>query len=149
MPRGREIAEHELVALLGDRRRSGDIDDERNALLLGHLRDGGASDRSRRRRPEAARPRRSAFSARARATSTLDSVSAFMICSGGRPQVLENAGGDIDAALAVLADAGLEARARQQHADFERRALRAADVERRGAGDKARLRQAGTETCGG
>ena len=37
--RGREVAEHELVALLGDRRRGGDIDDERDALLLGHLGD--------------------------------------------------------------------------------------------------------------
>ena len=27
-PRGREVAEHELVALLGDRRRGGDVDDE-------------------------------------------------------------------------------------------------------------------------
>ena len=40
--RGREVAEHELVALLGDRRRRGDIDDERNALLLGDLGDRGA-----------------------------------------------------------------------------------------------------------
>ena len=39
--RGREIAEHELVALLGDRRRGRDVDDERNALLLGDLRDRG------------------------------------------------------------------------------------------------------------
>ena len=35
----REIPEHELVALLGDVGRAGDIDDERNALLLGDLRD--------------------------------------------------------------------------------------------------------------
>ena len=40
--RGREIAEHELVALLGDRRGGGDVDDEGDALLLGDLGDGGA-----------------------------------------------------------------------------------------------------------
>ncbi len=37
--RGREVAEHELVALLGDLRRGGDVDDERHAALLGDLRD--------------------------------------------------------------------------------------------------------------
>ena len=50
---------------------------------------------------------------------------------------------DIDAALAVLGDAGLEPGARQQHADFETGALRAHDVEGRGAGDKS----CGTKTC--
>ena len=35
--RGGEVAEHELVALLGDRRGGRDVDDERDALLLGHL----------------------------------------------------------------------------------------------------------------
>ena len=40
---------------------------------------------------------------------------------------LENAGRDVDAALAVLADSGLEAGARQYHADFQRAALGAQD----------------------
>ena len=35
----REVADHELVALLGDFGGAGDIDDERNALLLGDLGD--------------------------------------------------------------------------------------------------------------
>ena len=39
---GREVAEHELVALLGDRRGGGDVDDEGDALLLGDLGDGRA-----------------------------------------------------------------------------------------------------------
>src|SRR5581483_2330623 len=73
------------------------------------------------------------------------------------PQVLEDAGGDLHPALAVLADAGLHARARQQHADFEGRPLRAADMERSGAGEEARCadpggkaapRQADCGTCG-
>ena len=53
-------------------------------------------------------------------------------------------GGDIDAALAVLADAGLKAGPRQDHADFERAAGSAHDGGRRngrggcgGAGEKA------------
>ena len=37
---GREIPEYKLVALLGDLRRARDVDDERNAFLLGHLGDG-------------------------------------------------------------------------------------------------------------
>ena len=84
------------------------------------------------------------FSARERATSTLVSVSAFMICRSGRPSVLQDRPGKLDAAEAVLADAGLRAGARQQHADLERAALRADD---RGRGEQLRWsRQAG---CGG
>ena len=49
------------------------------------------------------------------------------------PRPLSSRRRDVDAALAVLADAGLGARARQQHADLERSALRADDVEGRGA----------------
>ena len=73
------------------------------------------------------------FSARARATSTLVSVSAFMICRSGRPRSLRSRAGNLDAAVAVLADAGLRAGARQQHADLERAALRAHD---RGCGEQ-------------
>ena len=58
--------------------------------------------------------------------------------------VLEDAAGDVDTALAILADAGKNARTRQQHADFQRGALTADDVERRGAGKNA----GGTETSG-
>ena len=46
--RGREVAEHELVALLGDLRRGGDVDDVRNAMLLRHLRDRGGMPRIER-----------------------------------------------------------------------------------------------------
>jgi hypothetical protein len=62
----------------------------------------------------------------------------------GLTDILENAGCDIDAALAILADEGLNARTRQQHTDFQRRALRPADVERRGTGNDA----CGAETGG-
>jgi len=40
-PCGRKIPEYELIALLGDRRRRGDVDDQRNAFLLGDLGDCG------------------------------------------------------------------------------------------------------------
>ena len=47
------------------------------------------------------------------------------------------AGRNIDAALAVLPYSRLRARARQQHADLQRRVLRAHDIERGNAGDDA------------
>ena len=50
-----------------------------------------------------------------------------MICEVGQAEVLEDRRRDLDAALAVLADAGLRARARQQHADLEGAALRPHD----------------------
>ena len=43
----------------------------------------------------------------------------------GQAEILEDRRRDLDAALAVLPDAGLRARARQQHADLQRPALRA------------------------
>ena len=54
----------------------------------------------------------------------------------GQAQFLEDRRRDVDAALAVLADAGLRARTRQQDADLQRSALRAHDIERSGACDE-------------
>ena len=54
-----------------------------------------------------------------------------MIVSSGMPSDLSIAGRDVDAALAVLADAGLKARARQDHADLQRAALGAQDCRAR------------------
>ena len=91
MRRGREIAEHELVALLGDRRGGRDVDDEGNAPLFGDLRDRGDW-------PESKAPTRScapsliSFSAGVRAICGSDSVSPFMIWSGGRPSCLRMPG---------------------------------------------------------
>ena len=105
--------------------------------------------------PESKAPTRSwapsliSFSARARATSTLVSVSAFMIASSGKPRSLKIARREIDAALAVLPDAGLRAGRRQQDADLERAALRARDVERRGAGEQTGGARAGGEAAAG
>jgi hypothetical protein len=53
----------------------------------------------------------------------------------GIADLLEQRRGDVGAALAGLADAGLDARERKDHADLQRSPLRAYDVERRGAGE--------------
>ena len=134
--RGREIAEHELVALLGDRRGGGDVDDERDALLLGHL------------------GNRRGLAGIEGADQELGAVVDQLLGAGardlhvglgvgvhdrelGQAELLEDRRRDLDAALAVLADARLRARARQQDADLERAALRAQDVERRGAREQS------------
>src|SRR5262249_28092877 len=89
--RGGKISKDEFVALLGDRGRRGDVDDEGNALC-------SATCAIAVVWPESKAPTRScapsliSFSARARATSTLVSVSAFMIASSGRPSSLKIGG---------------------------------------------------------
>ena len=55
----------------------------------------------------------------------------------GIADLLEQRRGDVGAALAGLADTGLDARQRKDHADLQRSALRAYDVERRGAGEQS------------
>ena len=125
-PRGREVAEHELVALLGDRRSGGDIDDEGNALLLGDL-----GDRAALAGIEGAHQKLRAvgdqlLGARARDLDVGLGVGVHDL-EFGQADALEDRVRELDAAEAVLADAGLGAGARQQHADLERRALRADD----------------------
>ena len=143
--RGREVAEHELVALLGDRRRGGDVDDEGNALLLGDLRDRGAlagvegADQKLRAVGD------QLLGARARDLDVGLGVGVHDL-QVGQAEVLEDRTGELDAAVAVLADAGLRAGARQQHADLERAALRAHD---RGRGERGGGGGAGEQACGG
>ena len=121
--RGREVAEHELVALLGDRRRGGDVDDVGNAFLLGDLGDRGALAGV-----EGADQKLSAVADHLLGARAGDIDLGFGVAVHdlklGQAELLEQPGGDIDAALAILADAGLIARARQQHADFKRRRRR-------------------------
>ncbi len=146
--RGREVAEHELVALLGDRRGGGDVDDEGNALLLGHLRDRGALAGIEGADQELRAVADQLLGARARDFDVGLGVGIHDLQARGRPRSLRMPAGDVDAALAVLADAGLHAGARQQHADLQRRALRAHDVEGRGAGDDCGA-DAGAEAAAG
>jgi hypothetical protein len=141
--RGREVAEHELVALLGDGRGGGDVDHQGDALLLGHLGD-------RRRLPgvEGADEQLCALADQPLGAGTRHIRTGFGVAVHDgevrQPEVLEDAGGDLDAALAVLSDARLHARARQQHADLEARALRAAD----GEGARAREQAGGADARG-
>ena len=146
--RGREIPEHELVTLLGDRRRRGDIDDQRNAFLLGDL-----GDRRRLAGIEGADQELRAvadhlFSARAGGIDIRFGVDVHDR-ELGQAERLEDRRRNIDAELTSLADAGLQAGTRQQHADLQRAALGAHDIERRDAGNKCGGAGAGAESCGG
>ena len=103
--------------MIGGRR--GDIDDERNALLLGDLGDRGGlagiegADQKLRAVAD------QLFGAGARGVDVRFGVGVHDR-ELGQAQRLQDRGRDVDAALAVLADAGLQARARQQHADLQR-----------------------------
>jgi len=113
----REVADDELVALLGDLRVGGDVDDERDALLLGDLgnRRGGA-------RIEAADEHVGAFADQLLGLGTADIRIGFRV--GGHqfdlvPHVREDGQREIGAALARLADEREVARPRQQDSDFQ------------------------------
>ena len=127
--RGLEVAEHELVALLGDLRRGGDVDD--------------VAARRAARRP--ARSPRSAPESNA-PTSTLRALLDQALGAGARgvdvglvvgvhdldvdaEHLLDHAGREVGALLARLADEALDARARQDHADAQLLRLRAHDAE--------------------
>ncbi len=143
--RGREVAEHEFIALLRDRRGSRDIDDEGNALLLGDLRDRGALAAIERAHQQLRAVGDQLLGARAGHLDIGLGVGVHEL-KLAEPDVLEDRIGQLDAAETVLADAGLRARARQQHADFQRAALRAHDRRRgeqrsRGPGKQAAARQ--------
>jgi hypothetical protein len=128
--RGREVAEHELVALLGDRRRGGDVDHQRDAALLGDLCDGGGLARIEGAHQQLRAFADQALGARARDVHVRLGVAVHDL-QARQAEVAQHAGGHLHAAMAVLADAGLHAGARQQHADLERLRLRARDAERR------------------
>src|SRR5262249_2537597 len=104
-----EIAEHEFVALLGDLRRGGDVDDVGNAFLLRDLRDSRA------------------LAGVESAHENLRAITDQLLGSGpgnfhfgfrvpvhdrqrGQTELLENGGRDVRATLTVLADTGLHAR---------------------------------------
>src|SRR5262249_33276749 len=132
--RGREVAKHEFVTLLGDLRRGGDIDDIRNALLLRDLRDGGAL----------ARVESTDENLRAIAYELLGARTGnFHLCfrigihdlKRRQAELLEKTGRNIDAALTILTDTGLYARAREQYADFQGCCLGAHKIQRSDSGE--------------
>jgi hypothetical protein len=146
--RSRKIPEHELVALLGNRRRRGDIDDQRDTLLLGSLGDGGglpgieSADQKLRTVPnQLFRP----------STRGLDVRFGIGVRNReiGHTQRLQDRRRDVDAQLTTLTDAGLQTGARQLHADFERSTLSADDIERRDAGNERGSARAGGKVATG
>jgi hypothetical protein len=124
--RGREVAEHELVALLGDRRRGGDVDDERDAALLGDLGDRRGLAGVERADEELRAFADQALRARAGDVDVRLGIAVHEV-ERRQAEILQHARCDLNAAVAVLADAGLHARARQQHADLQAARLRAHD----------------------
>jgi len=146
--RGRKISKNEFVALLSDWRRRGDVDDEGNALLLGDLRDRrglagieGADQELRAVVDQFFRPR-----PRHLHVGLGVGVHDREL---GQTELLEDRGCKLDPALAILPDACLRSRARQQHADLQRPTLGACEVERRGRGKQSRGARAGGEGAAG
>ena len=146
---GLEIAEDELVALLGDLRRGRNVDHERNAFLLGDLRDGGGGAGIEWPAEHVATVCDQPFGARARGIDIGFEIDDDNLDRLGIADLLEQRRGDIGAALAGLADTGLHPRQRQDHADFQRPALRTPDVERCGAGEQTGGACTGGEAAAG
>src|SRR5262249_61884407 len=67
----------------------------------------------------------------------------------GQAEIVEARRRKLDPALAILADAGLRSRARQQNADLQRATLRAREVERRARGEQSNHARAGGEAAAG
>ena len=144
--RGGEIPEDEFVALLGDFRRRGDIDDERNALLFGDLGDRGGLAGIEGADQELGAVADQLFGVFARGVDVRFGVAVHdrQIRQAER---FEDRGGDVDAALAVLADARFKTGPRQQHADLERSTLCTHDSrrsDRGGGGCSGACKQAAT-----
>src|SRR5262249_5579489 len=114
----------------------GNVDDERNALLLGDLRDGGALTGIESTDEKLRAIVDQFFRARARDLHVGLGVGVHDR-QFRHADLLEDGGRELDAALAVLTDARLRAGARQQYADLQRGALRAQDGEWRRAGEQA------------
>ena len=146
--RGGEISEDEFVALLGDRGRRGDVDNERNAFLLGDLR-----DRRGLAGIEGADQKLGAvvdqlLGPRPRNLHVGLSVGVHDR-ELGQDELLEDRGRELDPALAILPDACLRSRARQQNADLQRPTLGASEVERRGRSKQSGGARAGGEAASG
>jgi hypothetical protein len=94
--------------LLGNRRRCGNVDDERDAFLLGHLGNGGARAGIERAHEKL---RAVADELLGAGAGDLHIGLGVRIHDGelGQPQLLEDWRRNLDAPLAVLTDAGLGA----------------------------------------
>ena len=100
----------------------GDIDDQRNALLLGDLGDRGGLAGIEGADQELRTFADQFLGARAGGVDVRLGVGVHDR-EIGQAERLQDRGGNVDAALAILSDTGLQARARQQDADLQRAAL--------------------------
>src|SRR5262249_50504169 len=130
-------------ALLGDRRSGGDVDDERDTLLLGDLRDRRGLTGIESADQELRTVIDQFFSPRPRYLHVGLGVG-LHDRELRQAEALENAGRNLHTTVAVLPDAGLSARERQQNADLERSTLRACEIDRRRRG-----KQSGGACAGG
>ena len=141
--RRREIAHDELVALLGDLRRGGDVDDERDAALLGDLGDGDglAGVEGADQHVGAGIDRLLGLGARDVGLGL--GVVVHDVELHRQLHVGEHVVGDVGAAAAGLADLRLDAGGRQQQADLEVGGrLRRGEAQRQGRADQRGAGQA-------
>src|SRR5438045_4588813 len=110
--RGREVAEYEFVALLGDRRGGGDIDDEGNSFLLRDLRDRAALSGIERTHQELRAIRDQFLGARARDIDIGLGVGVHEL-QFGQADIFQNRPTQFDTAAAVLADTRVVPRTRR------------------------------------
>ena len=115
--RGLEVAEHELVALLGDLRRGGDVDHERHAALLGDLGDRGGGAGVERADQHVGAFLDQPLGAGARGVDVGLEVGVHQLDVDAE-HLLDHARREVGALLAGLADEAEVARARQDHADL-------------------------------
>ena len=116
---------------------AGDVDDQRDALLLGDLGDGRGLAGIEGADEKLGTVADQLLGARAGGVDARFGVAAHDL-EIGIAEILEDRTGDIDAALAILADAGHVAGTRQDDADLERTAGGADDRERCRAGDQTK-----------
>jgi hypothetical protein len=117
--RRREVADDELVALLGDLRRRGDVDDKRNAALLGDLGDGNGLARVEGADQHVRAGVDCFLGLGARHVGLGLGVVVHDVEPHRHLHVGEHVVGDVGAAPAGLADLRLQARGRQQQRDLE------------------------------
>ncbi len=110
---------------------------KRDAALLGDLGDGGGLAGVERADEELRALGDQALGARARDVDVRLGIAVHDV-EAGQAELGQHLGRDLDAAMAILADARLHARARQEHAHAQPLRLRTHDAERRECGSDAR-----------
>ena len=141
--RRREVADDELVALLGDLRRRGDVHDQGHAVLLGDLGDGDGLARVEGADQDVGAGVDRLLGLGAGDVGLGLGVVVHHLEAHRHLHVGENVVGHVGAAPAGLADLRLQARGRQQQRDLEvgrRRLARSAAATARRAGWRRQVR---------